>query len=112
MTILALFAAPALAFDDVAFCSRLNEYAEKINAKSSSEGMTVSCGNRTVDFRKSLALNSSRLDAKWHALQQREWNAIYCRNVAWVPVLANGWKVSTTLTTLDGKSVKIDAVCK
>jgi hypothetical protein len=116
---LALSVIPAMAFDDAAFCQRLTDFAAKANEDkgsaidglSSNEGVSVSCDTKTLIFHKALALSMSELGTTWHASKQQEWNAIYCANPDWSPILANGWKVAASLTTFDGKRMTIFAQC-
>ena len=115
-----LFGIPAVAFDDAAFCQRLTDFAAKANADkpgatdplTRNDAMVVDCDRKTVQFKKSVALSYSELGETWHVSKQREWNSVHCGNVEWAPIFVNGWKVSTTVTTFDGKRVTFFAECE
>ena len=118
--ILWLSVTPAIAFDDAAFCRQLSDYAIKANrekthapdALTTNGAMLVDCDRKIVEFKKSVALSYSELDATWQARRQREWNSAYCRTAEWAPIFVSGWKVSMTVRTFDGRRVTFFAECE
>jgi hypothetical protein len=74
------------------------------------EGVSVSCVRKAIDFRKSVALSAPELDPQWKTLTQNQLRELYGRDGG-VPVISEGWVVSTTVTTFDGKSFTMFADC-
>ena len=114
-----LLVVPSPAFSESEFCEMLSGFAVTLNAANGAmidaitrnEGMAVSCDRKNIDFKKSVALTSSELYARRSGIEKK-WNQHYCTNKEWAPVFAAGWSASTTITALDGKSLKVTATCK
>ena len=117
--VLSVLNVPAMAFDDTTFCQQLTQFAAEANADkaaaevlSRDKDMVVDCARKSIRFEKSVAFSYSELGDAWLASKQHEWNSVYCRNEAWAPMFARGWKVSMTVRTFDGKRVEFFAECK
>lgn len=111
---------PAMALEEAALCRRLTDLAAQANKQkggsidrlSSNQGVALSCAKRTVVFYKAIALSFSEINPTWHTAMQRNWNSIYCGNQTWAEMIANGWKVSSTWVTGDGKRITFEAQCR
>jgi hypothetical protein len=106
-------------FNDKAFCDVIKQFAEKANKDTGSmldpvtrsDGMAVMCETKIVDFKKFLIVDDSNLRDGWLQKQQ-QWNDIYCKDNGWSKAIANGWTVTQTLTSVNGKRYSIKAECR
>ena len=111
--------APALAFDDRAFCVAAEQLALAatkdiglwIDRLTRNAGMVVSCGARVVEFNRTYAPSVSR-SADWKERKAEEWSVAHCTNPIWSDAIQNGWKINLTLSAADGSSVSLSARCK
>ena len=112
--------APALAFDDRAFCVAVEQLALAatkdiglwIDRKTRNAGMAVFCDARVVEFKRFTYAPSVSRSGDWREREAEEWSAAHCTNPIWSDAIHNGWKINLTLSAADGSSVSLTARCK
>src|SRR5207247_2164479 len=112
--------APALAFDDRAFCVAAEQLAHAaskdvdlwIDRVTRNAGMVVSCSARVVEFKRFTYSPSLSRSADWKERKAEEWSAAHCTNPIWSDAIQNGWKITLALSSADGSSVSLTARCK
>jgi hypothetical protein len=116
---LAAFPSRAFAFDEAAFCAEMKQAAERRRADIGTmldqvtrmDGIAVLCGMRIVTFYKFLNIGPNALRDGWKERKQKQWDAIYCTNAAWLDAIRSGWTVSAVETFVEGTRIYIDAKC-
>jgi hypothetical protein len=114
-----VFPAGASPFDHSAFCVEMKGFAEKARADAGtmldpitrSDGMAVLCESRVVTFYRYMTVAPTALRDGWKARKQSQWNDIYCKDAAWLPVIQAGWTVAIAITFVDGTRVFMEAKC-
>lgn len=110
----------ALAFDDANFCAQMKQAAERgrsdigtmLDKITRVDGIGVLCGSRVVTFYKFINVPPSAFRDGWKERKQKQWDAIYCTDPAWLPAVKAGWAISTTVTFLEGTRIYIEAKCE
>jgi hypothetical protein len=112
--------APALAFDDRAFCVAAEQLALAgtkdvglwIDRMTRNAGSAVFCNTKVVEFKRFTYVPSAAMSPIWRVRKAEEWNAVHCSNNIWSDAIRNGWQISLTLSAADGGRVSLTAQCK
>lgn len=111
--------AAAFAFDEKAFCAAAQQFAFAANLDADrwldrttrSGGMAVFCDRRLVEVRRFTSASSDTMNESWRRREAQAFNATHCGNPIWQDAIANGWRITLTVTAADGARVSIDARC-
>ena len=112
--------APALAFDDRAFCVAAQQIALAadqdiglwIDRVTRNAGIRVSCDTKIVEFRRFTYTPSASMDGPWKERKAAERNAAHCNRSIWTEAIRNKWKIVLSLTAADGGHVSLNAQCR
>ena len=110
---------PAVAFDEVEFCTTVTDIARRMNARAGwwldhstrYDGVEVDCGLKTLEAKRFLKADPDDMREGWEARKQRAWNATYCNNEGWREAIDGGWNVISTITFRAGETVSFVAAC-
>ena len=110
---------PAVAFDEVEFCTTVTDIARRMNARAGwwldrstrHDGVEVDCGLKTLEAKRFLKADPDDMREGWEARKQRAWNATYCNNQGWREAIDGGWNVISTITFRAGETVSFVAAC-
>lgn len=111
--------APALAFDDRAFCVAAQQFVLAANQDiglwidraTRNAGMVVSCDTKRVEFKRFTTASSASMSGSWKDRKAGEWSADYCNNPIWTEAIRNGWKIALLLMAIDGGHLELNAKC-
>ena len=111
--------ASAFAFDEKAFCAAAEQFAfaasrdadRWLDRTTRSGGMVVFCEKRLVEVRRFTSARSDTMNESWKRREEQAFNATHCNNPIWQDAIANGWRITLTVTAADGARVSIDARC-
>ena len=111
--------ASAFAFDEKAFCAAAQQFAFAANQDvdrwldrtTRSGGMAVFCDKRLVEVRRLTSAPSDTMNVSWKQREAQAFSATHCNNPIWQDAIANGWRITLTVTAADGARVSIDAQC-
>jgi hypothetical protein len=111
----AVWASPALAFDDAQFCVAAKEYIRSATGDvgtwtdrvTRNDGVEIGCDKKVVHFKRHYGAPASALREGWRERQAENWESAYCRRSIWREAVDNGWVVSATVTTVTGERVWI-----
>jgi hypothetical protein len=111
--------ASAFAFDEEAFCAAAQQFASAANQDADrwldrttrSGGMAVFCDKRLVEIRRFTSVSSDSMNENWKQREGQAFNATHCHNDIWQDAIANGWRITLTVTAADGARVSIDTRC-
>jgi hypothetical protein len=114
-----LFPVDASAFDEVVFCTTMKDFAEKAKADEGTmldeftrfDGMAVLCGVRMITFYKFIKVAPEAMRDGWNDRKQALWNEMFCKDAAWLSAIQAGWRVSQTVTFVDGAPFYNEARC-
>jgi hypothetical protein len=111
--------APAIAFDDSAFCVAAQQFALAANQDiglwidrtTRSGGMVVSCDTKRVEFKRFTSVSSVSISGSWKDRKAEEWNASHCNSPIWAEAIRNGWQIALRLMATDGGQLELNARC-
>ena len=105
--------ASVFAFDENAFCAAARQFAFAANQDvglwldrtTRNGGMTVSCESRAVECNRFTYLPSDGMTEIWKQREAAVLNSMHCNNPIWQDAIANGWRITLTVTAADGARV-------
>jgi len=108
-----------LPFDHDRFCDaakdterRSNEDRGKwIEEDTRYDGITVSCENRTVEFKLFVQLGFIDIPGNWKDRTNYKWSADYCTDPSWAAAINNRWKVALVVRSAIGEDAYFRADC-
>ena len=109
----------AFAFEEKAFCAAAQQFAFAANQDADrwldrttrSGGMAVFCDKRIVEVRRLTYAPSDTLNESWQQREAQAFNTTHCGNPIWEDAIANGWRITLTITATDGARISINAQC-
>ena len=111
--------AEAETFTDAIFCRWMQDFATqankdagtKVDAVTTHEGLAVLCNMKLVDFKKRLEVPFTAMKAGWDGRKQAQWNQIYCTDPGFMQAIKSGWRISSTMTDVEGNRHYMEATC-
>ena len=115
-----ILAVPASSFDDDLICQDFQDAADTMNKDrgkmvdviTRTDGVTVLCGVKILQFKKFLFTSPKALRPGWQARKQSQWNDLYCQGDFRRIILENGWTVSQEWIFEDGARFLMKAECE
>jgi len=83
---------------------------QRINRLTAFAGVDVRCQEKIIDFRQSVLAPHEKLRGGW---MQARWSSAYCQpGSRFLEAVRSGWTITSTVTTSDGQSFSVRAVCE
>jgi hypothetical protein len=84
----------------------------KVDTMTINLGVAVFCNLRVVNFMKRVEVSFTSFRPGWEARKQAQWNQIYCDGGPVTLAIASGWRITHTITDIDGRRHFMEATCR
>jgi hypothetical protein len=101
------------AFDSKQFCQAVTQWVRAavgdagtwVDRTTRNDGVEIVCDRKIVHFKRYSTLPARVTDEAWKDAKINEWRGATCADSMWREAIENGWLISATVASKDGKRV-------